>query len=479
MMIDFLYDRGNLKIGIVHIGVGNFHRAHQQYYTNLLLNDTLENTWGISGAMLLPSDEVAYKNLHDQEGIYTLSVFGQSGEELVYRIGSLIELIWAMEKPNDLIERISSENTRIITLTITEGGYNLNKETGEFNLGNKKVVHDILHPQDPQTVFGFVAEGLRKRIVANNVPITILSCDNLLNNGDSAKMAFLSFFKVQDEKLYNWAKDNISFPNSMVDRITPGISASDIEFLNLKNNTNDKAPVYCEDFVQWVIEDNFISGRPNWEKVGVQFTEDVKSYEFLKLSLLNGSHTPMLCYPAFLMGYRRVDEAMQDSRIRKLLKDFMDKDITPNIIPPATINLENYKETLLNRFSNSAVSDQLERLCFDGISKFPVYIMPSLLKLIDRNQDSLRIAMGMAAYRHYLKYKKDDCNVTYEINEPWLSTKDLVYIEDEDPTNFLKLSAFKNKDLFESKRFLTDFLNMVSSIKKNGMAATLEVVIGT
>jgi len=202
----------------------------------------------------------------------------------------------------------------------------------------------------------------------------------------------------------------------MVDRITPATTVEDVARLNQRSGVADQAPVYCEDFVQWVIEDKFSAGRPAWEKVGVTFTDDVASYENMKLSLLNASHV-LLSYPSFIAGYRKVDEAMQDTSIVKLIKDFMDRDITPLVPAPAGIDLDDYKQTLIERFANRSVSDQVSRLCFDGISKFPVYIMPNLAKIIQQEQDTTRVAFLFAAYRHYLKYPTDDRGIAYEIAE--------------------------------------------------------------
>ncbi|MDR1864279.1 MAG: mannitol dehydrogenase family protein, partial [Bacteroidales bacterium] len=370
-LISFQYKRSQVSAGIVHIGVGNFHRAHQAFYTDKLLADSAQHAWGICGLMLLPGDERLYRALKRQDHIYTLTVCGRDGKDEVHRIGSLVELIWGIENPQAVFDKIADPAVKIITLTITEGGYNMDKQTGEFILDNEQVIHDLANPHHPQTVFGFVAEGLRKRKEAGAGAITILSCDNLQHNGDTAKRVFTSFIKAQDAGLAEWVSQNVTFPNSMVDRITPATTPSDIERLNLKNSTEDAAPVYCEDFIQWVIEDNFIAGRPAWEQAGVEFTDDVRAYENMKLSLLNASHT-MLAYPAFLSGYRKVDDAMHDPRFARYLLTFMDKDITPYVPAPGATDLTRYKQTLIERFGNRSVSDQLSRLCADGVSKIPV-----------------------------------------------------------------------------------------------------------
>ena len=267
--ISYNYNRENIKSGILHFGVGNFHRAHQEYFTSLLLENEDQQQWGICGAMILPSDERLYKALKKQKGEYTLTECGRDGVDKTYRLGALNELYWGMEKAEMIINKVADKDIRIITLTITEGGYNLEKSTGEFILDNEIIDYDLKNPANPKTVFGYVAESLRRRINAGNGPVTILSCDNLQHNGNTARKAFMSFFRAQDVELADWAEKNVTFPNSMVDRITPATRVEDIERLNKKNGGCDEAPIYCEDFIQWVIEDNFVAGRPAWERVGL------------------------------------------------------------------------------------------------------------------------------------------------------------------------------------------------------------------
>lgn len=470
------YDRESIKPGILHIGVGNFHRAHEEFYTNELLSDPSQENWGIQGAMLLPSDKRLYDILKNQKGLYTLTICGRDGKDEVVEIGSLLDVINGIDDTEKVIETIADPTTKIVTLTITEGGYNIDKESGEFILNNGPVVHDIENRKDPVTTFGFVAEGLRRRKERGNGPVTILSCDNLQHNGNTTKKAFMSFFKAQDPSLAEWAEKNVTFPNSMVDRITPATTPEDVKRLNEENGTNDKAPVYCEDFIQWVVEDNFAAGRPAWEKVGVEFTDDVTAYENMKLSLLNASHT-LLSYPSFLSGYRKVDDAMHDPRIKKFVKDFMDIDITPYVPAPGNTNLEEYKQTLIERFGNRSVSDQISRLCFDGVSKFPVYVVPNLIKMVHDKKDLTRLAYLIASYRHYLKYKRDDNGEKFEIAEPWLTPDDEILIASENPLDFLGMSAISAANLKDSKAFTDLYLKMCDEIAEKGAMKTLETII--
>ena len=471
------YDRSKTKSGILHIGVGNFHRAHEEFYTNELIKlDPSQSDWAITGAMLLPSDEKLYKLLKDQNGVYTVTVCGRDGKDEVFEIGSLKDVIWAPEESEKLIETIADPNTKIVSMTITEGGYNIDKETGEFNLSDEAVKQDLANPSAPSTVFGYLAEGLRRRRDGGGGKLTILTCDNLQHNGNTAKKAFVSFFKAQDPVLAEWVEKNVTFPNSMVDRITPATRPEDIERLNAKNGTDDKAPVYCEDFIQWVVEDNFAAGRPKWEEVGVEFTDDVAPYENMKLSLLNASHT-LLSYPSFLGGYRKVDEAMKDERIRKFVRDFMDLDFTPYVPAPGNTDLDAYKQTLIERFSNSSVSDQVARLCFDGLSKFPVYVIPHLSQMVKDGKDLTRVAYLFAAYYDYLKYKTDDNGEKYEVAEPWMDADVEKALSSDNPLDFLNIAAFSGAGLRESKAFTDLYLKFVKEIRDKGAMATLETII--
>lgn len=475
-LVSYSYNRDQISTGILHIGVGNFHRAHQAFYTNKLLEDPSQRQWGICGLNLLPEDEKIVKALRRQHNMYTVTVYGRNGKDNTYTIGSLVDLIWAVEDPAAGIKKFADKNVKIITCTITEGGYNIDRSTGEFILNDENVQHDLANPDRPITVFGYVAEGLRVRMKNGAGPVTFLSCDNLQHNGDTAKRVFTSFITAQDKDLAAWVEQNVTFPNNMVDRITPATTPDDVKRLNEKNGTRDEVPVYCEDFIQWVIEDNFIAGRPAWEEVGVEFTNDVTTFENMKLSLLNASHT-LLSYPSFLSGYRKVDEAMHDPRFERLLRDYMDIDITPYVSAPENTDLALYKKTLIERFGNRSVSDQISRLCADGASKYPVYVMPNLIKMIHDKADMTRVAFSIASYRHYLKYRVDDRGVSFDINDPWLTMEDIQLIESNNPIDSLSLSAFRSIDLKRASSFVETYTQMVEGLKSKGVLALLETIV--
>ncbi|MDR3225699.1 MAG: mannitol dehydrogenase family protein [Clostridiales Family XIII bacterium] len=472
----YRYNRSDVKAGIIHFGVGNFHRAHEEYYTNKLLEYDDQSGWGICGAMILERDARIFQALIKQGLEYGLTVCGRTGQDAFWKIGSIVELLWGVEDASAVISKIADPEIKIITLTITEGGYNTDKETGDFVLENEDIKYDLTQPAVPRTAFGYIAEGLIARKNAGAGPITILSCDNLQHNGDTCRKAFTSYFAARDPKLAAWVNENVTFPNSMVDRITPATTPEDIVRLKEVTGFEDEAPVYCEDFIQWVIEDDFIAGRPAWERVGVEFTDDVTAYENMKLGLLNASHQ-MLSYPSFLAGYRKVDDAMNDARFSKYLRLFMDVDATPYIPAPPGADLEEYKTVLIERFGNHSVSDQLARLCFDGIAKIPVYNMPGITAMVTAHATLKRVTFFIAAYRHYLKYKVDDKGAAFEINDPSITENDLRLVESDDPLDFLGVSCFLSADLRASDAFVSSYLEMVAGIREKGVEPVLETLL--
>lgn len=423
-METFKYNRAEIKAGIVHFGVGNFHRAHLEAYTNLLLEDPSQKCWGVFGAMIMPTDGLLFNALKEEDGIYQLTTCSPSGERHSMLIGSLIELAWGEMDSRPIIAKIASEEIKIITLTITEGGYKADLDK-------------------PRTVFWYVAEGLKRRM-AKDLPVTILSCDNMQQNGNAAKCAFMSYFEAKYPEVAEWAKEKVTFPNSMVDRITPATKSG--------KATN----VCCEDFIQCVVEDKFIAGRPAWEKVGVTFTDDVTPYEIMKLSLLNASHT-LLSYPAYMEGFRKVDTVLADERYRTMIKLFMNRDVTPYVPVPEGVDLEAYKDLLIKRFSNKAISDQVSRLCGDGIAKFAVYVVPILKQMLRDGKDISIEAFLIAVYCKYLVGAHTESGENITIFEPHITLADKMLISGGSPVEFLKISPFVSLELDKYPVFMEKY----------------------
>lgn len=468
------YDPKTIMPGIAHIGVGNFHRAHQAYYTHQFLNLSDSKEWGIVGIGITLSGQQMARQFRKQKNLYTLTTYKSDGSSQVTVIGSIVGYIAAVSHTEKAIEQLASPSIKIVTLTITEGGYNLDRR-GIFDLNNAQVQQDMMNPESPQTAFGYIVEALRRRKERGIGPFTILSCDNLIRNGNSARKAFVSFAMARSPELGRWIADHVTFPNSVVDRITPVTEEEDSLRLNIENGIDDTIPVYAEDFTQWIIEDDFCAGRPEWEMVGVKFTHEVEAYENVKLRLLNASHS-MLAYPAFLAGYRKVDEALGNKTFRTYLDDFMHEDASPFIAVPTEIDLKNYKKQLLVRFANTAVSDQLERLCFHGGAKIPAFVMPTLLDLYENNMDIRRLAFLIASYGHYLKYEYDDEGNLYEIDAPALTHHDWQLVKEEDINQFLNISPLSKFDLLDKPRFVKKYAVYRQYILKDGALKTLQQI---
>ncbi len=343
------YDRQKIKHGIVHIGVGGFHRAHQALYTDDLLQNHGITNWGICGVGLLPQDKQMEKALRKQDFLYTL-VERHYGQEKARVIGSLIDYLYAPDNPSAVLEKMASEDTKIVSLTITEGGYCYNEGTGEFDSSHAYVQHDLENPLQPIGVFGFLVEALHQRHQKGIPPFTILSCDNLQSNGDLTKKMVISFAKLRDYSLSQWIAKQVTFPNCMVDRITPTTTDDDKSVVSVKWGIQDEWPVVAESFNQWVVEDRFCNGRPPWDLVGVQMISDVLPYEKMKIRLLNASHSAAT-YLAYLDGYDYFHEAISDSLYHHYLGQLMDEEVTPLLPAVPGIDLTQYKKTLPNRSS--------------------------------------------------------------------------------------------------------------------------------
>ena len=469
------YDRANVTPGIVHLSVGNFHRAHQAVYTDRALALPGQSDWGIvgMGLMDLPGEVAKAEALHAQEGLYTLRACPPNRPDTVRVVKSLVEYIHAPTDREAALKRLTDPAIRIVSLTITEGGYYMD-EAGRFMTEHPTIAED-LHRPVPQTAFGMMTEALRQRRDAGIAPFTILSCDNVPANGDVARNAVLSFARLRDAELAAWIEAEVAFPSCMVDRITPAVHPADVARLNAQSGIEDRVPVFCEDFIQWVVEDNFPAGRPAWEQVGVLFTDDVEPYEQVKLRMLNASHS-MLALPGVLMGYRLVDEAMGDEHLAALLEQFLRHDVSPQLTAPPGISLSDYAAQLLERFRNHAVSDQLLRITSDSTSKLPVFLRATAEDVLKNAQDPRRIAFALACYCAYL-VGRDDVQASFAVTEPRLSADDRALALDPNPAKALEMSVFAGWGLEDSAEFLTRFIQTREDLKTRGTAAVLKDLV--
>lgn len=463
--------------GIAHIGVGGFHRAHQAVYTDAVMNQGEALDWSICGVGLREGDRAMRDALAEQDYLYSLVELGDRAGLPVRVIGAISGMLLAEDSPQAVIDKLADPAIRIVSLTITEGGYCIDDGTGEFRAELPQIQHDLAHPEAPRSVFGLLCAALAKRRAAGTPAFTLMSCDNLPHNGAVTRKALLAFAGLADAELAAWIDANVSFPSAMVDRITPMTSAAHRQQLATEHGIEDAWPVVCEPFVQWVLEDKFVNGRPAWEKVGVQFTDDVTPYEEMKIRLLNGSHMA-LTYLGFLKGYRFVHEAMHDPLLRRYVRTFMDQDVTPQLAPVPGIDLTAYKDTLIERFSNQAIADQLERICSDGSSKLPKFIVPTLNRLIADGRPLERGALLLAAWALYLE-GVDERGVRFSIADPRAAEcQQLVADREQISTRLLGAEAIFGTAIPRSPEFVAAFQRNLDSLRSQGVTATLETLLG-
>ncbi|MGB5430639.1 mannitol dehydrogenase family protein, partial [Eudoraea sp.] len=371
------YNRSADKIGIVHIGVGGFHRAHQAYYLHQLRQLGEASDWGICGIGLREADAKLHDIFNKQDHLYTLMVKHPDGKIEPEVIGSIVDFKMGTTDPEPVIAQMAHADTRIVSLTITEGGYNFNPTTGEFNFDNPDIQHELQNPQEPKTVYGFLTAALKRRHDAGLSAFTILVCDNIEHNGDMMRKMLGTFAEAQDPDLAKWIAQEVSFPNSMVDRITPVTTQADIETLAQNYGVADAWPVTCEPFIQWVVEDKFSNGRPAFEKVGVQFVPDVGPYEKMKLRLLNAGHSVLGLLGA-LHGHPTINACVEDELFAAYLRAFLDKEATPVLGKIEGIDLSDYKDSLLERFANPNIKDSVSRICAESSAKLPKFLIPTI-----------------------------------------------------------------------------------------------------
>jgi fructuronate reductase/mannitol 2-dehydrogenase len=369
-------------------------------YLDDLLERRISSDWVEQGIGLLPGDRRMADALIPQDYLYTLVERG-ADQDVARVIGSLAGYTFAPDSPEDVLQMLADPAIRIVSLTITEGGYLVDDKTGVFDANNPAIQQDV-DRSAPKTVFGYIVAGLERRRAAATPPFTVLSCDNLQGNGSVARTAVVSFARLGDEPLANWIDANVAFPNGMVDRITPQTTDAERAMVAEKFGIIDAWPVVTEPFKQWVIEDHFSDGRPPLEEVGVQIVPDVHPYETMKLRLLNASHQAM-AYLGILAGYRYAHEVMGDPDFVRLLQRFMDDEVTPLLPPVPGIDLIEYKQTLLQRFANPKIADTLARLATDGSDRMPKFVLPSLSEALAQGRPHRLLTLVVAGFCRYLR----------------------------------------------------------------------------
>lgn len=469
------YDRAGLKTGIVHIGVGGFHRAHMAMSLDALLSQGLASDWAICGVGLLESDRRMKTIFDAQDCLYTLTVKHSDGREESSIIGSIVDYLFAPDDPEAVIERMAHPDTRIVSLTITEGGYNFDRVTGEFDAANPAVMADLEPGAAPSTVFGYVIEALRRRRERGIPAFTVLSCDNIQGNGHMAARTFGAFADLKDPSLGQWVRENVTFPNSMVDRITPVTAPSDVVAAERRSGLRDEWPVVCEPFFQWVIEDDFPLGRPPFEGAGAQLVGDVEPYELMKLRLLNASHQG-LCYFAYLSGYRLVHDAMADPLISSFLLEYMDREATPTLRPVPGVDLEDYKHTLIERFSNPHVRDTVARLCAESSDRIPKWLVPVVREQLQTGGEIRLSAAIIASWARYAEGADEQGNPIAVVDSLRDELVAIAQTQYERPLAFVQNRALFG-DLAENERFADAYSFALMSLHDIGAHETLRSLV--
>jgi mannitol 2-dehydrogenase len=466
------YDRTQVRPGIVHIGVGGFHRAHQAMYVDALMNAGEALDWGIVGVGLRPQDQRMHTALLAQDCLYTLVEKHPDGSLKPRVIGSIVDHLFAPDDPESVLTRLTDPATRIVSLTITEGGYHVDQTTGEFDAGDVDIQHDQKPGAVPRTAFGFIVEALDRRRAAGIEAFTVMSCDNVQANGDVARRMIGAFATLKDPGLGAWISEHVSFPSSMVDRITPVTTPTDRQRLAEQFDLEDDWPVSCEPFTQWVLEDDFRVGRPPLDHVGVQLVDEVHPYELMKLRLLNASHQAM-CYLGYLAGHRYVHEVCQDPLFVRFLTGYMDQEGTPSLAPVPGVDLVAYKHQLIERFANAEVADSLARLCADSSDRIPTWLVPVIRDRLAHDGEVRRSALVVASWARYAEGVDEQGAPIDVVDRRRDDVMARAGRQSTDPLAFLDDRSLFG-DLGQQSRFVEPYLTALGLLHDVGARATLE-----
>lgn len=464
------YRRDSLSPGIVHFGVGNFHRAHQAVYLDDLFNSGRDHDWGLVGAGVLPSDEAMRTRLQAQDWLTT--VVEQDNARSSARVtGAMIDFLSPDDKAA-IIARLADPSIRIVSMTITEGGYFLNPATGVFDPNYPDIAHDGANPGQPKTVFGLIVAGLKARRAAGIVPFTVMSCDNIPGNGEVARDAVAGLADIGDPELGGWIRENVAFPSGMVDRITPATGERELKIVNDEFGIDDNFPVFCEEFRQWVLEDHFTAGRPAFETVGVTMTKDVEPYERMKIRILNGGHA-IIAYPAGLMDVHFVHEAMEEPLIVDFLKKVEIEEIIPIVPPVPDTDLNAYFAKVQHRFANPKIGDTIRRLCLDGSNRQPKFILPSTADRLKKGLPVTGLALESALWCRYC-YGVSESGREIAPNDPnWERLQSHARAAKDDPMAFLAMDDIFG-EVGRSQVFRDAFAHSLKTLWDAGTGETLK-----
>ncbi|HEM6800907.1 TPA: mannitol dehydrogenase family protein [Citrobacter koseri] len=446
------YDRQQLQTRIVHFGFGAFHRAHQALLTDRVLN-AQGGDWGICEISLFSGDRLM-SQLREQNHLYTVLEKGANGNQAII-VGAVKECLNAkLDSLATIIEKFCEPQVAIVSLTITEKGYCIDPATGSLDVSNPRIIHDMQHPTEPHSAPGILVEALHRRRERGLSPFTVLSCDNIPDNGHVVKNAVLGMAEKRAAELAAWIQQHVSFPGTMVDRIVPAATEESLDEITRELGVADPCAISCEPFIQWVIEDNFVAGRPQWEVAGVQMVDDVLPWEQMKLRMLNGSHS-FLAYLGYLAGFQHISDCMQDSAFREAAYRLMMNEQAPTL-RITNVDLSRYAASLIERFANPALKHRTWQIAMDGSQKLPQRMLEGIREHLARGSDWPLLALGVAGWMRYVS-GVDDAGATIDIRDP-LSEKIRLLVESssdaERVSALLSLQEVFGTDLVKNPLFV-------------------------
>ncbi|ETX29790.1 mannitol dehydrogenase family protein [Roseivivax isoporae] len=462
------YDRAALSPGILHFGVGNFHRAHQAEHLDRLFGTGCGQDWAIVGAGVMAGDAHARAVLEAQDWLSVL--VEQEADASTARVtGAMVDYLPAADA-EAICARMAEPDIRIVSLTITEGGYFLDAED-RFDPDHPAMRADAAAPDAPKTVFGMILKGLRLRRAAGHAPFTIMCCDNIPHNGAVTKATLTGLARLSDPAFADWVAETVAFPNAMVDRITPATSDRERALCRDVWGIEDGWPVFCESFTQWVLEDDFPAGRPPLEEVGVQFVPDVTPYELMKIRILNGGHA-VIAYPAGLLDVHFVHEAMEHPLVNAFLAKVEREEILPGVPPVPETDVAAYLALIERRFANPKIGDTVRRLCLDGSNRQPKFILPSVADALGRGGPVEGLALASALWCRYCAGTTDSGAVIAPNDPNWDRLTDAAQAARTDPQAWLGMREVYGT-LGEDRRFADPFGRWLDALWTEGTAAVL------
>ncbi len=463
------YAHAELSQGIMHFGVGNFHRAHLAVYLDDLFNKGLNHDWGLVGAGVMPSDEKMRQILVSQD--YLTTVVEQDNDlSSAHITAPLIDFIPPADKAA-MIARLANPEIRIVSLTITEGGYFIDPATQKFDPKNAHIISDAKNLGAPSTVFGFIVAGLAVRRAGGTPPFTVMSCDNVPHNGVVTRNAVVGLAELADSELAKWISANVAFPNAMVDRITPATGDRERKICAETFGVEDQWPIFCEEFKQWVLEDNFTFGRPDFEKVGVQFVKDVTPFEYMKIRILNGGHA-VLAYAAGLLDIHFVHEAMQHPLVHAFFDKVERDEIIPTVPPVPGTNIADYYKLIERRFANPKIGDTIRRLALDGSNRQPKFIVPPMADRLRAGKSIKGLALESALWCRYC-FGTTDSGAVIEPNDPsWSRLQKAAHAAKTEPSIWLGMDDIYG-EVGKHPEMAKEFTSALNSLWTIGTTATI------